>query len=395
MLETGTPQHDKPDWAAIVIVILSVTAFAVAQGLTFPLISLVLEARGIGGSLIGLNAAAYAAGAVLCVLTIHRLTTRFRGNHLVVAALFGSALSLLAFATITWLPVWFVARFAVGFCASLISILSGAWLNIATPDCLRGRISGLYGAGMCAGFAAGPLAIPIFGTANGSGFAWVSGYVALIGLACAVFNANTRTVPEAAPSGGLTAFITAAPILVLMELVFGFADIAAISGMAVYFVRVGHSEAFAAYAITVLSLPTAFAQPVVGWLLDKFSRAGVTIGCGLSGALAFLIIPFLQSQTALLLIFAVIGIATFALNTCALTILGERFKGGMLIAGTASFSLSYSVGSAMGSTGTGFLLDRISASAVPASVGLGLLAFTVLAVFRRRDLESFVKVTNQ
>lgn len=57
--------------------------------------------------------------------------------------------------------------------------------------------------------------------------------------------------------------------------------------MAVYFLRVGHSEVFAAYAITVLSLPTAFAQPVVGWLRDRTSRAGVTIGCGLLGTIAF------------------------------------------------------------------------------------------------------------
>ncbi|QRI65010.1 MFS transporter [Shinella sp. PSBB067] len=383
MVATRTQQDAVPDWAAIVIVILSVTAFAVAQGLTFPLISLVLEAKGVAGSLIGLNAAAYAAGAIVSVVTIDQLTARVRGNRLIVAALFGCSIGLAAFAMTDCLPIWFIARFAVGFCASLISILSGAWLNTATPDRIRGRISGFYGTGMCAGFAAGPLAIPLLGTTNGSAFALVSGYIASIGLACTVFNGGTRTVPERAPAGALLRFIGAAPILVLIELAFGFADIAAISGMAVYFVRVGHSEAFTAYAITVLSLPTAFAQPVVGWLLDKTSRAGVTIGCGLLGAVAFLIIPFLQSEAAILIVFAAIGIATFALSTCALTILGERFDGGMLIAGTASFSLAYSIGSAMGSTGTGFLLDWISPSAVPTSVGLGLLAFTILVLFKR------------
>ncbi len=383
MVATTTRQHAAPDWAAIVIVILSVTAFAVAQGLTFPLISLALEARGVAGSLIGLNAATYAAGAIVSVVTIDRLTARVRGNRLIVAALFGCSIGLAAFAMTDSLPIWFIARFAIGFCASLISILSGAWLNTATPDRIRGRISGFYGAGMCAGFAAGPLAIPLLGTTDGSAFALVSGYIASIGLACAVCNGSTRTVPEPAPAGALLHFIAAAPILVVIELAFGFADIAAISGMAVYFVRVGHSEAFAAYAITVLSLPTAFAQPVVGWLLDRTSRAGVTIGCGLVGAVAFLIIPFLQSQAAILVVFAVIGIATFALSTCALTILGERFDGGMLIAGTASFSLAYSIGSALGSTGTGLLLDWISPAAVPTSVGLGLLAFTILVLFKR------------
>jgi MFS family permease len=372
-----------PDWAAIAVVILSVTAFAIAQGLTFPLISLVLQSRGMSGSMIGLNAAGYAVGAATAVLTIDKLTAHIRGDRLIIAALFGCSVSLAAFALTDYLPLWFAARFVIGFCASLISILSGAWLNTASPDRIRGRISGFYGAGMCAGFAAGPLAIPLFGTKNGFAFAIVAVYVALIGFASVAFSGNARTLPQPAPAGALLRFIRVAPVLVLMELAFGFADIAAISGMAVYFVRVGHSEAFAAYAITVLSLPTALAQPLVGWLLDRTSRAGVAFGCGLSGAVAFLLIPILHSEAAILVTFAVIGVATFALSTCALTILGERFEGGMLVAGTASFSLAYSTGSIMGSTGTGFAMDWISPAAVPISVGLGLLAFTVLIAFKR------------
>jgi MFS family permease len=333
--------------------------------------------------MIGFNAAAYALGAATAVLTIDKLTVRFRGDHLIIAALFGCSVSLAAFALTDYLPFWFAARFVIGFCASLISILSGAWLNTASPDRIRGRISGFYGAGMCAGFAAGPLAIPLVGTENGFAFAIVAAYVALIGFASVAFSGNARTLPQPAPSGALSRFIRVAPVLVLMELAFGFADIAAISGMAVYFVRVGHTEAFAAYAVTVLSLPTALAQPLVGWLLDRAPRAGVAFGCGLLGAVAFLLIPFLQSEAAILVTFAVIGVATFALSTCALTILGHRFEGGMLVAGTASFSLAYSIGSIMGSTGTGFVMDFISPAAVPISVSLGLFAFTVLITFRR------------
>jgi MFS family permease len=383
MMTAYAPETDAPDWAAIAIVILSVTAFAIAQGLTFPLISLMLQNKGVSGSLIGLNAAGYAVGAATAVLTIDKLTARLRGDRLIIAALFGCSISLAVFALTDYLPAWFVARFVIGFSASLISILTGAWLNAASPDRIRGRISGFYGAGMCAGFAAGPLAIPLLGTKSGFAFAAVSLYVAFIGFVSMAASGMTRTFPKSAPSGALFRFVRAAPVLVLMEFAFGFADIAAISGMTVYFVRVGHSEAFAAYAIVVLSLPTAFAQPLVGWLLDRTSRTGVVISCGLLGATAFLTIPLLNSQVAILITFAVIGIATFALSTCALTILGERFEGGMLVAGTASFSLAYSAGSFMGSTGTGVAMDLISPSAVPVSVGLFLLIFAGVVVMKR------------
>jgi hypothetical protein len=75
---------------------------------------------------------------------------------------------------------------------------------------------------------------------------------------------------------------------------------------------------------------------VIGWLLDRTSRAGVAISCSLLGALTFLLIPFLRSEPAIPTAFAIIGATTFALYTCALTILGERFSGGMLVAGTAA-----------------------------------------------------------
>jgi predicted MFS family arabinose efflux permease len=355
MVEVRT---DVPDWPAIAVVIMSVTAFAIAQGLTFPLIAIVLQNKEVSGSLIGLNSAVYAVGAATSVFAIDRLTSWLRADRLMTAALFGCSAGLAVFA--------------------LISILGGAWLNAASPDQIRGRLSGFYGAGMCAGFAIGPLAIPLVGTENGSAFACVALYVALIGLTSMSLMGKTHTLPQRAPSGALLFFIRSAPVLVVMELAFGFADIAAISGMAVYFVRVGHSEAFAAYAITVLSLPTAIAQPLVGWLLDRASRKVVACGCGLVGAASFFAIPFLQSETAILIVFAIIGAATFALSTCALTILGERFQGGMLVAGTASFSLAYSAGSVMGSTGTGVVMDVLAPAAVPISVAVGLLAFAIL-----------------
>ncbi|WP_312470759.1 MFS transporter [Brucella sp.] len=119
-----------------------------------------LEAKGVTGSLIGLNAAAYAASAMVSVMTIDQLTARVGENRVIAAALLGCSIGLAALAMNDSLPVWFIARFAIGFCASLFPMLDGAWLNTASPQRIRGRISGFFGAGMFAGFAAGPLKTP-------------------------------------------------------------------------------------------------------------------------------------------------------------------------------------------------------------------------------------------
>lgn len=373
-----------PDWAAIVAVILGASAFSVAQGITYPLISLTLESRGVTPAMIGFNAVGFALGLAASTLMLGHLTAWLRTDRLIIVSLVGCSLCLATFSATASLPVWFLARFFLGFFASLIFMLGEAWMNAACPDRLRGRVSGLYGAGVCGGFAAGPLVIPLMGTESGFGFALTAVYVALVAFATAVLTLSTRTTPEASSTRDVFVFFGKAPLLVAMVLAFGFADIAAISVMPVYFVKTGHSQAFAALSVTVLALPTALAQPFIGVLLDRLPRRRVAIAMGGIGAIAFLMIPFLTSPIAILADFALIGAASFSLYTCALTMLGEQYRGGMLVAGSAAFALAYAVGSGMGSGATGSIMDLFGPSAAPVSVGLILAIFTLFLSFVRR-----------
>ncbi|TBX98344.1 MFS transporter [Rhizobium laguerreae] len=225
------------------------TAFAVARGLVYPL---VLQHRGVSPSLAGLNAGAFAAGLAAGNLRCRPPAPSDPLRYLVVFGLAGCALSLATFATFDTLWVWSIARFTLGFCASIVFVLSEAWLNTACPDRLRGRVSGLYGMDLCGGFAAGPLAIPFFGTDDGFAFASLAVYVALVAFVTVVLSRRARTQPERVAPGEMLKFFVEAPLRVGMICAFAFADVAATSGMPVYFVRIGYSEAFAATSVTVL-----------------------------------------------------------------------------------------------------------------------------------------------
>ncbi len=374
-----------PDWPAIIAVVLGVTAFSVAQGLTYPLISLSLEGRGVSAATIGLNAMGFAAGLAAATLLLGHLTRLASADKLIIASLCGCSLCLATLASTSSLPVWFIARFALGFFVSMVFMLGEAWLNTACPDRLRGRVSGLYGAGMCGGFAAGPLAIPLLGTSGGLGFALLAIYIALVAFLTGLLTMGARTRPEPSSTRDLFAFFRHAPTLILMVLMFGFADIAAISAMPVYFVKSGHSQAFAALSVTVLAVPTALAQPFIGVLLDMLPRRRVAITAAAVAATGYLAIPLVTSAPLLLALFALIGAASFALYTAALTMLGEQYRGSMLVAGSAAFSLAYAAGSAAGSGATGFLMALINPTAGPLGVGMVLVMFTLIfAVAGRR-----------
>ena len=122
----------------------------------------------------------------------------------------------------------------------------------------------------------------------------------------------------------------------------------------------------------------------MGVLLDKISRPAVATACAFVAAFSFLFIPYLQSQFAILVVFAIMGAASVALYTCALTLLGERYTGGLLLTGSAVISLAYAIGSAAGSTATGFAMDIFGPSGAPISAGLVLLVFALCVALVRR-----------
>ncbi len=377
-------QTSDTDWAAISVVIFGVTAFSISQGLTYPLIALILAERQVSPSLIGFNGTFFAIGVAVSTLLVGPLTSLIKGDRLIVCALVGVSLSLALFARFEALWVWFVARFFLGFCASIIFMVSEAWMNTACPDRIRGRISGLFGFGMCIGFAAGPLAIPLFGLEDGFAFAMLAVYVAFVALVTVLISQKAHTSPESASAGLFLEFIRRAPLLVCMVLVFGFADIAAISGLPVYFTELGYSSSFAAIAVTMLALPTALAQPLFGYLLDRFDRMRVALIAAIIVSVAFLSLPLLSTQVAIFANLAVVGAASFGLYTAALTLLGSRYTGGMLVAGSAAFALAYAAGSAAGTALFGAAMELVSPAAGPVLIGGIVLVFAAVFGYAAR-----------
>lgn len=374
---TQTPGDAGPDWVTITAIILAASAFAAEQGVTYPLISLLLERRGVAEWLIGLNVAAFTAGLAAAPLCIGRLTRLASPKGLLVGGLIGSAACLVVFSLFDDLWVWFVARFLLGFFASLTYVTSEAGLQSACSERTRGRVSGFYASGISLGFAAGPLAIPIFGTETKIAFIAVAIFVMAIGAFAAAALASSLGGAVSVPRNGILRWTRLAPLIFCMALAFGYADTVAISLMPVSLVQLGHSETFAALTVTMIALPTALAQPLIGMVLDRLPRLRVAIGCCIATALAFAAIALTAHPATILALYSAIGIATLALYTCAMTLLGERFSGGLLIAGSAATSLAYALGG-VASVGTSVLMALAGPLAAPLSVSAAMFGFMLL-----------------
>ncbi len=371
------------DWWSVLTVTIGITVFAIAQGLTYPLISLLLAERGASETVVGLNAAAFMLGLAVSVLVVPALTRHLRAGQVIVAGLAGAAVTLIGFAVSDTLAVWFVLRFALGFCVNAIYVFGEAWLNAASADIVRGRVAGVYSAGMTFGFVIGPLAIPVFGTEDGLAFAACAVLISLAAFGLGIMSRRARVEPEKLELADLPRFVRAAPLLILLVLAFGFVDATVLSLAPLHMVDGGASTAAAATFIAAMHIGMIVAQPVLGVLLDRMDRWRVAIGCLAATGVIFGALMFLPATGMLIWpLGALGGAAFFGIYTSALAILGQEHKGPMLVAGASAFSLAYAAGGVFGPAATGALVDVLPGMTFALVAALGIVGAVIL-VWRR------------
>jgi predicted MFS family arabinose efflux permease len=78
----------------------------------------------------------------------------------------------------------------------------------------------------------------------------------------------------------------------------------------------------------------------------------------------------------------VLGGVSFALYTGALTVLGERFRGALLLAGSACFALAYGVGGTLGPLAGGAILEDFGPHAMPWLFAVVFLGLALLIAWR-------------
>src|SRR5690606_11819060 len=121
-------------------------------------------------------------------------------------------------------------------------------------------------------------------------------------------------------------------------------DAAVMTLIPVYLLRSGFTAEVGAAALSAMLIGMVLAQFPVGWLLDRFRRSAVIAGCSLIAAACCALLPWsLALPWVFWPLMVLLGGVSFALYTGALTVLGEHFRGGLLMAGSACFALAYGV----------------------------------------------------
>ncbi|MBY5584881.1 MFS transporter [Rhizobium leguminosarum] len=380
---TTSLQADRIPWAAMAGIIATVTVFAVAQGLTYPLLSFILERQGTPSGLIGLSAAMTPLGFILSAPFIPALSQRLGGARL---AILCSILAALTLMTIAWAQdvwAWMPLRFLLGVFANPLYVISETWLISITPAPRRGRIMGLYSSIVSGGFAIGPLSLWLTGTEGWPPF--VIGITAFL-LCGLIVLAVVPRLPDMPGEGEATTvgrFFALAPLLLFAVFAAAAFEQILLSLFAVYGAALGSAEGRIASLITCFIAGNAVLQILLGRLAERFSSTRMMLFCVLACLASCLLLPSAFNSWLIWPLVFVWGGVSFGIYTLSLIQLGERFTGQALIAGNATFALVWGIGGIVGSPATGLAMQLIGHQGLPSSLGLLSCVLAALLMARR------------
>jgi MFS family permease len=381
--ETSVQPSETP-WAAIAGVIATVSVFAIAQGLTYPLLSFILQRQGVSPGLIGLSAAMTPIGFIVSSPLIPSLSRRFGAGR---TALSCAALSAVMLFLIGWTQdvyAWFLLRFLLGVVTNPLYVLSETWMIALAPPARRGRFMGVYSTIISAGFAAGPLCLLAVGTQGWPPF--MVGILAFVacGLCLALVLRRLPQFDETGHQVSVLGFVPLAWVLLFAVVVAAGFEQGALALLPVYGIGYGIGEGSMSALLSVMIAGNIVLQVPLGLLAERISARKVRLACALATALGCAMLPFLIVTPLVWPFVFIWGAVSYGIYTMTIIELGETFSGARLVAGNAAFSLMWGVGGIAVPPLAGAAMDVFGAPGLPITLGLMCLALALLSAARLR-----------
>ena len=364
-------------WLAFIGITAGVSVFAVAQGLSYPLLSFILIEKGISPTLIGLSAAMTPLGLISSAPVVPRIAACIGATALALLAVSATIASLTAIGLFQGVWAWFPLRFLLGVAINPLFILSEAWMISLVAPTRRGRAMGIYAAILSAGYAAGPLILVLTGETGLRPFLVAIGACLICGICLLLVRRQLPGLIGGGPRLPISRFILLAPALLVAVLLTAAFEQAYMSLLPVYGLRVGLDEGETAALLSVLIVGNVALQVPLGFAAERLRPKAVLIACAALAALCCLLQPLVSASPGVWPLAFFLGAFSYGAYTVALVELGDRFSGPALVAGNAAFALLWGVGSLAGPLAIGPIMDIAGPQALPLTFGVLLLGYAL------------------
>lgn len=380
---TAVEAHDDIHWPSLIAAIAAISAVGIAIGLGLPLLTVLLEKRGIPASLTGLNTAMAGIAAMIAAPITTRVAHSMGVATTMLWAVMISAISALGFYYIENFWAWFPLRIVFHGAITALFILSEFWINVAAPPAKRGLVLGIYATVLSIGFALGNVIFSVVGSNGFLPFAVGSAIILL--AAIPIFWARHES-PELdeKPMGHFLRYLMLVPTASFAVFVFGAVEAGGMAMFPIFASQEGFSESHAGFLLSAMAIGNVIFQIPVGMLSDRLrDRRKLLTTIGIVGLVGSLMLPYVTHDwrvfAFLLLIF---GGAIAGLYTVGLSHLGSRFRGAELAAANAAFIFSYAVGTVVGPQAIGIGMDLYGSHGYPWTITVFFGAFVLFGLSR-------------
>lgn len=362
---------------------LSSMTIGLAIGGVVPLIAVTLEARETDSVLIGLNSAITSVGVLLVAPYATVVVRRVGASLGMIFGLLVTAASILAMAFVDAIWMWFVLRFLIGAGVSIHWVVSETWMNSIVQERNRGLTMAGYVSSIAAGFALGPLILTLIGTEGAWPFAAVALVTALTALPIALIR---KLEPPLAlkTRGSIYRLMREAPTIFAAVLCIGLVDAAFFTFLPIYGLRVGLDQDTAITLLSVVFAGNLMLQVPLGWLADRVNRRGLLLALGLICVICPPLVAWSLGSgpfPAYAILF-VWGGTSFGLYTVGVTMLGERYRGGELVAANAAFVMAFEFANLIGPPISGWAIEVWEPTGLLAYMSLIAAGFVVVTISR-------------
>lgn len=376
---------EKLHWLPISAAISSISVVGIAIGLGMPLLSVILEARGISATMIGLNTAVAGVASIVAAPLATPLAVRFGTVWTMLAMILLGALAFVGFYFADSFWMWFPLRAALHVALTVLFILSEFWISTSAPPHRRGLVLGLYATVLSLGFAGGPWLFAMIGSQGFLPFGVAFGLVAVASIpVLAAWRESPVIHARGDEAKSFVRYIWLVPTATAAVLVFGAVETGGFALFPIYGARIGYSEADAALLLSMIGLGNVMLQIPLGMLSDRVGdRRHILLGCAVVGLAGTILMPHLAANwhimAALLFIW---GGVVAALYTIGLAHLGSKLSGRDLASANAAFVLCYGLGMVLGPQLIGIGMDLFGTDGFGWSLAIFFAAYITLVVCR-------------
>ena len=371
------PEKEQIHIRNLVAACSAICVFGLAFGMTYPLLSLIMESRGVSPGMIGINSAMMPIGILMFSSVIPYLARRYGGRNIAAIAAVITSILILAYKAFDNLEAWFVIRMLQGMSISTLFVLSEAWIVRFAGSRHRGKIIALYGSVLSASFGAGPALVSWIGIDGWMPFV-VGSVIIVLGIFPVFLLKEDLSEPkEEARAAGIFEFAPKAPMLMACVFAFAILDAATLSLLPVYGIENGLDISTSALILTALIVGNTVLQFPIGWLADKYPHRAVLAGCAFVTVVMLMILPWVMATALMWPVVITAGAAGYGIYTVSLTSLGSRFNGIQLVNGSAAFAAMWGVGALIGSLSGGWSMTLFGPHGLPYHLALVYLILVI------------------